>query len=253
MQSAGGPARTPAGIVCGDYAVNTMQPTYRPYWPGTADASPAAQTHPTIGDRLNDAGVDWAWYSGGWSNANGDVGAPGWTNGAAGPTCARPERRRRRGLPALPGQAVPVPPPAPQLLRRLRARHTGARRAPARRGRVPRRRPRPARLKPVSFVKPVGEENEHPGYASEPDGSDHLVDLLDARSRTARRARTRWSSSPTTSSAGSGTTSRRPAMGAATAAPRPVGSGHAHPGAAHRAALRPLRVDHTAPTTRPRS
>ena len=33
-------------------------------------------------------------------------------------------------------------------------------------------------LKPVSFVKPFGTENEHPGYASEPNGSDHLVDLL---------------------------------------------------------------------------
>ncbi|PZS13784.1 MAG: phosphoesterase, partial [Pseudonocardiales bacterium] len=33
-------------------------------------------------------------------------------------------------------------------------------------------------LPTVSFVKPYGSENEHPGYASEPDGSDHLVDLL---------------------------------------------------------------------------
>jgi phospholipase C len=32
----------------------------------------------------------------------------------------------------------------------------------------------------VSFVKPLGEENEHPGYASEPNGSSHLVDLLRA-------------------------------------------------------------------------
>ena len=38
VQSADGPARTPAGIVCGDYAVNTTQPTYQPYRPGTADA-----------------------------------------------------------------------------------------------------------------------------------------------------------------------------------------------------------------------
>ena len=30
----------------------------------------------------------------------------------------------------------------------------------------------------MSFVKPYGAENEHPGYASEPNGSDHLVDLL---------------------------------------------------------------------------
>jgi phospholipase C len=35
-------------------------------------------------------------------------------------------------------------------------------------------------LKPVSFVKALGEENEHPGYASEHTGSDHLVDLLTA-------------------------------------------------------------------------
>src|SRR5205814_9722511 len=33
-------------------------------------------------------------------------------------------------------------------------------------------------LKPVSFVKPIGEENEHPGYTSESTGSDHLVSLL---------------------------------------------------------------------------
>ena len=37
---------------------------------------------------------------------------------------------------------------------------------------------RHCRLKPVSIIKPVGAENEHPGYASEHTGSDHLVDLL---------------------------------------------------------------------------
>ena len=30
----------------------------------------------------------------------------------------------------------------------------------------------------MSLIKPVGAENEHPGYASEHTGSDHLVDLL---------------------------------------------------------------------------
>ena len=35
-------------------------------------------------------------------------------------------------------------------------------------------------LPSVSFVKPLGSENEHPGYASEPNGSDHLVDLIQA-------------------------------------------------------------------------
>jgi phospholipase C len=35
-------------------------------------------------------------------------------------------------------------------------------------------------LKSVSFVKPVGEENEHPGYTGETQGSNHLVKLLKA-------------------------------------------------------------------------
>ncbi len=33
-------------------------------------------------------------------------------------------------------------------------------------------------LDAVSFVKPIGEENEHPGYASESNGSTHLIELL---------------------------------------------------------------------------
>ena len=39
---------------------------------------------------------------------------------------------------------------------------------------------RTGKLPQVSFVKPLGNENEHPGYASEPNGSDHLVDLIQA-------------------------------------------------------------------------
>jgi phospholipase C len=35
-------------------------------------------------------------------------------------------------------------------------------------------------LKPVSFVKPIGRETEHPGYASQPNGDSHLVDILKA-------------------------------------------------------------------------
>ena len=104
-----GPGRgpTPPGTTCGDYAVNTIQPAYQPYAPGTAAARRLPpQTHATIGDRLSKAHVSWAWYSGGWSNANGDVGEPGWTNGTgpapatpANPApCRTPTRcRRRRG------------------------------------------------------------------------------------------------------------------------------------------------------------
>ncbi len=69
-------AMTPDG-----YAVNTMQTPYQPSSvppPKGGDsryADPAnpntlpPQTFATIGDRLSDRGVDWAWYAGAWQAA----------------------------------------------------------------------------------------------------------------------------------------------------------------------------------------
>ena len=132
--------------------------------------APAAAHHaddrrPALGRQ-----VDWAWYSGGWSNANGDVGAPGWTNGT-GPTCTDPER-------ASPARAT----------RTARTSCSSTTISRSTTSPTTRRAPRPApptcatrrssshaaqngTLKPVSFIKPVGEENEHPGYTSETEGS----------------------------------------------------------------------------------
>src|SRR5438094_1538335 len=75
-------------LACGDYAVNTIQPTYQPTSSNPVKLPP--QTGTTIGDRLSSAGVSWAWYSGGWSNADGDVNAPGWTNGNSFGVCSDP-------------------------------------------------------------------------------------------------------------------------------------------------------------------
>ena len=58
-----------AGLACGNYAVNTMQPTFEPS--GTFGDKLVAQTNATIGDRLTAKGVDWAWYAGGWADAAG--------------------------------------------------------------------------------------------------------------------------------------------------------------------------------------
>ena len=134
-----GPGRgpTPANVLCGDYAVNTIQPTYQPFRPNTAlSVRLPPQTGATIGDRLSAARVDWAWYSGGWSNANGDVNATR-VDERNGDDVRGHRNHRRRRLPELPAQAVPVPPPAVQLLRELCARHGGAGRASSRRGRIP--------------------------------------------------------------------------------------------------------------------
>jgi acid phosphatase len=167
------------GRACGDFAVNTMQPTYQPT--GTFGAKLIPQTHTTIGDELSASGVSWSWYAGGWSNADGDVGAPGWTNGT-GPVCSDPRATPNPAFPFCPDSSFQFhhqpfnyyanyAPGTPgrthlrdeqELIQRLQSSTASC------------------NLDSVSFDKPLGVENEHPGYASEPNGSDHLVDLLQA-------------------------------------------------------------------------
>ena len=175
------PSGTPppgVGVVCGDYAVNTIQPTYQPYAPGTALVKRLPpQTAPTIGDRLSGAGIDWAWYAGGWSNADGDVGAPGWNNGS---TC---------GSASAAGSVFPNCPDKlfqfhhqPFNYYATFAPGTAARAAHLKDEvefqSLAASSSKACNLKPVSFVKPIGAENEHPGYAAETTGSNHLVSLL---------------------------------------------------------------------------
>ena len=174
---------TPAGVVCGDYAVNTTQPISQPFSPGTAlSRRLPLLSVPTIGDRLNDAGVDWAWYSGGWSNANGDVNSPGWTNGS-GPTCADPNALAAATYPNCADRVFQFH-HQPFNYYAAYAPGTAARTAHLRDEeeflQLARSSTDACRLKPVSFVKPVGVENEHPGYASETVGSSHLVELVQA-------------------------------------------------------------------------
>ncbi|HVD13173.1 MAG TPA: acid phosphatase [Actinomycetota bacterium] len=174
---------TPPGVLCGDYAVNTIQPPYQPYAPGTAVARRLPpQTAPTIGDRLSGAGVDWAWYSGGWSNANGDVGDPGWTNGT-GPTCSDTNTATGAVFPNCPDKLFQFH-HQPFNYYASFAPGTTARAAHLRDEdeflKLARSSRTACNLKPVSFIKPIGAENEHPGYASESHGSSHLIDLLKA-------------------------------------------------------------------------
>lgn len=52
------------------YVVNTLQTANSPHAPNSDAASLVpSQTMPTIGDRLSDKNVDWAWYSEGWTDA----------------------------------------------------------------------------------------------------------------------------------------------------------------------------------------
>jgi phospholipase C len=175
---------TPPKALCGDYAVNTIQPTYQPYAPGTPPAKRLPpQTVPTIGDRLNTAGVDWAWYSGGWSNANGDVNGPGWSNGNTPGACTDPNVLNKAAYPNCPDKLFQFHHQAFNYYAayapgtQARAQHL---RDEAEFMSLAENPSRQCNLKSVSFIKPIGEENEHPGYASETAGSSHLVRLLSA-------------------------------------------------------------------------
>jgi acid phosphatase len=171
----------PNGLACGDYAVNTIQPPYQPFSSATALKLPP-QTAPTIGDRLSAKHVDWAWYSGGWSNANGDVGAPGWTNGN-GSTCTDPNTVTGATFPNCPDKLFQFHHQPLNYFASF-APGTAARKAHLRDEAefeaAAAASKHSCKLKPVSFIKPIGAENEHPGYASEHSGSSHLVDLLAA-------------------------------------------------------------------------
>jgi phospholipase C len=162
---------------CGDGAVNTIQPTYQPTSSNPVKLPP--QTGTTIGDELTAARVSWAWYAGGWSNADGDVGAPGWTNGN-GPTCADPDSSPNPAFPYCPNKVFQY---------HHQPFNYYANYAPGTPGRahlqdevafqqLAQASGKSCQLDQVSFVKPIGLENEHPGYTSEIRGSDHLVDLL---------------------------------------------------------------------------
>ncbi len=140
---------------CGDFAVNTIQPSNWPY-AATGEKLPLIDDarYPNIGDRLTDAHVSCNWYSGGWKPAA--AGNPG----KLFQYHHQPLNYWKDYGPGQPG--------------RSHLKGESDFRAALRDGRLPK----------VSFVKPYGAENEHPGYASEPDGSDHLVDLLKRISRS---------------------------------------------------------------------
>lgn len=178
--AAGVPATLPSGTACGDYAINTIQPTYQPFAPGT----PAAKQLPpltssNIGDELTAKNVDWAWYSGGWDNADGRTDGAGWTNGTTQGVCADPQANPKAIWPNCPDANFQYHHQAFNYYANY-APGTAARTAHLQDEVNFIAAAKAGTLKPVSFVKPIGNENEHPGYTGENSGSQHLVDLIKA-------------------------------------------------------------------------
>jgi acid phosphatase len=164
------------------HAVNTMQPAYQPSGnppaqddAGGSYADPAKhttlppQTGPTIGDRLNEKHIDWAWYSGSWNAALADG--------------RQPAGRERKVI-----YAPETPAGSPDFQPHHQPFNYYAEFDPATRGRE-----RAAHLKdydqliadiaaghlpPVTFYKPQGNLNQHPGYASIAEGDAHIAELV---------------------------------------------------------------------------
>ncbi|MBV8562696.1 MAG: phosphoesterase [Actinobacteria bacterium] len=182
LTQACGQPTTVAGYACGNYGVNTMQPTYQPHGGG---AILPPQTGQNIGDLLDAKNIDWAWYAGGWSNANGNVNGPGWTNGSTPGTCTDPNHLSTAVYPNCPDgdfqfhhqpfnyfAEFDPSTPSGQAMRAAHLLDEASFISTLQSS------TKTCGLKPVSFDKPLGEENEHPGYASESVGSDHLVELI---------------------------------------------------------------------------
>jgi phospholipase C len=141
------------GMITPDgYLVNTAYPLNGPH-PATITNTmmlvpPLAGA--TIGDRLSEKGISWAWYSGGWDNA---------VAGHPDPLFQfnhQPFAYFANYAPGTPGRA--------------HLRDESSFLSDLTSGNLP----------AVSFVKPLGADNEHPGYASLIQGQQHVADLVAA-------------------------------------------------------------------------
>ncbi|MBV8172457.1 MAG: alkaline phosphatase family protein [Candidatus Eremiobacteraeota bacterium] len=135
------------------YAVNTAYTVNNPHPATVTDPAQLVpnQTMPTIGDRLSAAGVSWAWYAGGWNDAL--AGHPDklfqfhhqpfayFANYADG-TSGKKEHLKDESefFAAIASKQLPA----------------------------------------VSFIKPLGPDNEHPGYANLQRGQQHVADIVKA-------------------------------------------------------------------------
>ena len=135
------------------YVVNTVYPLDGPHpatITNTAQLVPPF-TMPTIGDRLSAKNVSWAWYSGGWDNALAGHPDPSFQFNH------QPFAYFANYANGTPGQAAHLKDEKDFL----DALKTG-------------------QLPAVSFVKPLGADNEHPGYANLLQGQAHVADLISA-------------------------------------------------------------------------
>jgi len=141
-------AVTPDGFLV-NTAFPSMGPHPRVLAPGTMLVPPLRTA--TIGDRLSAKHVSWVWYSGGWSDALAGHPAKLFQFNH------QPFAYFAKYANGTSGQAVHLKDEADFV----NAIHSDA-------------------LPAVSFYKPIGSDNEHPGYANLLDGERHTAAIINA-------------------------------------------------------------------------
>jgi phospholipase C len=149
---ADGQMRADGTVTPDGYAVNTLFSTQSPH-PDGMDAAQLlpAQDMPTIGDRLSEKGVSWAWYSGGWDDA------------AAGHPAATFQFHHQ-----------------PLAYFRHFAEGSDARKEHLKDEADFLKAVKAGTLPQVAFYKPLGEFSLHPGYADVASGDAHIATILQA-------------------------------------------------------------------------
>ncbi len=135
------------------FAINTAFTVNSPHPATITDSTGLVpeQTQAHIGDRLDAANISWAWYSGGWNDA-------------------------------IAGHAAPLFQFHHQPFAYFENLRDGT---PARAAHLKDEQDffgalQTGTLPSVSFVKPLGPDNEHPGYAALERGQQHVADIVNA-------------------------------------------------------------------------
>src|SRR5262245_44170200 len=166
------------------FVVNTTQPAQSPFRPGApadqrllpindnrrvlSNGQPDPSYRPTIGDRLDRAQVSWKWYSGGWSDAL--AGHPRLDPFGGGFQFHHQAFGYYANYAPFNADGTPNPRTNSLLNPNAHLQDEDQFFADLAAGHLP----------AVSFVKPIGANNEHPGYSGLLKGQQHVASIVHA-------------------------------------------------------------------------
>ncbi len=164
-----------------NYAVNTCysvnlanaNPTTTTLLPSQNDSNPSDPTRPyiqTIGDRLDAAGVSWKWYSGGFARALNITASNPTNNGVQGTDTSVKNFQWHHQAFAFYDNYAPWTNGVRNARSAAHLQDENNFYADVSNSTLP----------SVVFIKPLGDDNEHPGYASLLQGQQHVSNLVAA-------------------------------------------------------------------------